>query len=103
MQLQDKTRMRPGSSASCAPTTRPWFRSGRFDYHKIDIDDRALSVSVTGDTATVAGRGIFDATINGMHAPWRLALRMTLSKQRGTWRIMAARYSSFWVSLAQPV
>jgi ketosteroid isomerase-like protein len=75
-----------------------WFdviRTGQFDYHKIDIDDRVLSVSVSGDTATVAGRGIFDATINGMHAPWRLQFKMTWSRQRGEWRIVSARYSSF--------
>jgi ketosteroid isomerase-like protein len=75
-----------------------WFdviRDGQFDYHKIDIDERTLAVGVSGDTATVAGKGIFDATINGMHAPWRLRFEMRWSRQRGTWRIMSARYSSF--------
>lgn len=75
-----------------------WFdviRAGQFDYHRIDIDNRALSVSVTGNTATVAGRGIFEATINGMHAPWRLQFRMAWSKLGGAWRIMSARYTSF--------
>jgi hypothetical protein len=75
-----------------------WFdviREGRFDYHRIDIDERALSVNVSGDTATVAGKGIFDATINGMHAPWRLRFEMRWSRQRGTWRIVSSRYTSF--------
>jgi ketosteroid isomerase-like protein len=75
-----------------------WFdviRSGQFDYHRIDIEDRTLLVSVSGDTATVTGRGVFDATINGMHAPWRLRFAMNWSRQRGSWRIMSARYSSF--------
>lgn len=75
-----------------------WFdviRNGQFDYHRIDIDERALSVSVTGDTATVAGKGIFDATINGMHAPWRLRFEMRWSRQGGTWRIISSRYTSF--------
>jgi ketosteroid isomerase-like protein len=75
-----------------------WFdviRDGQFDYHRIDIDERALSVSVSGDAATVAGKGIFDATINGMHAPWRLRFEMKWSRQRGTWRIVSAQYKSF--------
>jgi ketosteroid isomerase-like protein len=75
-----------------------WFdviRGGQFDYHRIDIDERALSVNVSGDTATVAGKGIFDATINGMHAPWRLRFEMRWSRQGGTWRIISSRYTSF--------
>jgi ketosteroid isomerase-like protein len=75
-----------------------WFdviRSGQFDYHRIDIEEQALSVSVSGDSATVTGRGVFDATINGMQAPWRLRFEMNWSRQRGAWRIMSARYASF--------
>lgn len=75
-----------------------WFdviESGAFDYHDIRIDERALSVRIVGDTATVAGKGIFDATINGMHAPWRLGFDMTWSKKSGTWRIMSARYAGY--------
>ena len=75
-----------------------WFdvlQSGQFDYHWIDIDELSLSVIVSGATAEVAGRGIFDATINGMHAPWRLQFTMTWSAQGGAWRIMSAKYSSY--------
>jgi ketosteroid isomerase-like protein len=75
-----------------------WFdviRDGQFDYHRIDVDEQALSVSVSGDTATVAGKGVFDATINGMHAPWRLRFEMRWARQRGTWRIISSRYTSF--------
>jgi ketosteroid isomerase-like protein len=75
-----------------------WFdviRTGEFDYHTIDIDERTLSVTVSGDAATVTGRGIFNATISGMQAPWRLQFRMSWSKRRGQWRILSSRYASF--------
>lgn len=75
-----------------------WFdviRTRQFDYHRIDIEDRTLSVSVSGDTATVTGRGVFNATINGMHAPWRLQFQMAWSRQHGAWRIKSARYTSY--------
>jgi hypothetical protein len=75
-----------------------WFdviRTGEFDYHRIDVDERTLSLNVTGGTASLSGRGIFNATINGMHAPWRLQFSMTWAKQGGDWKIMSARYSSF--------
>jgi hypothetical protein len=75
-----------------------WFdviRTGEFDYHRIDVDERTLSLNVTGGTASLSGRGIFNATINGMHAPWRLQFSMTWAKQGGDWKIMSVRYSSF--------
>jgi hypothetical protein len=75
-----------------------WFdviRAGEFDYHRIDIDERTLSVNISGDTATVTGRGIFSATINGMNAPWRLQFTMSWSKRRGGWRILSSRYTSY--------
>jgi hypothetical protein len=34
-------------------------RNGEFDYHRIDVDEAALAVKVSGGTAVVAGRGIF--------------------------------------------
>lgn len=77
---------------------REWFgviRSGEFDYHRIDIDERQVSVAIDGNAATVDGRGIFDATISGMHAPWRLQFSMKFEKQDGAWKIRSARYSSF--------
>lgn len=66
--------------------------SGQFDYHRIDIDEASLRV--TADTATVTGQGTFDATINGMHAPWRLRFTLTFAQRSGEWKIMSARYSS---------
>lgn len=73
-----------------------WFQvidSRQFDYHKIDIAQ--MSVSVSGDAASVTGRGIFNATINGMHAPWRLRFAVKLERSGGRWKLMSARYDSF--------
>lgn len=70
-------------------------RSGGFDYHKIDIEQDALSVSVTGVTAFVAGRGIFNATINGMRNPWRLQFKMSWTKEQGRWKAASATYTSY--------
>jgi hypothetical protein len=59
-----------------------WFevRTGRFTHHRIDVDQRELSLNVTGDTAVVSGRGIFDATINVVHGGWRQQFRMTFAR-----------------------
>jgi hypothetical protein len=77
---------------------REWFGvvgSGQFDYHRIDVEDKAVSVNVTGNTAVVTGRGIFNATINGMDAPWRLQLTMRFERRGDTWTIMHARYTTY--------
>lgn len=73
-----------------------WFRvidSRQFDYHRIAIDQ--MSVSVSGDIASVTGRGVFDATINGMHAPWRLKFAVDLERSGGGWKLRSARYDGF--------
>jgi hypothetical protein len=75
-----------------------WFdviRSGEFDYHRIDVDERTLAVKVTGTTATVTGQGIFNATINGFRRPWRLQFTLWFSKRNERWIITGARYTSF--------
>jgi hypothetical protein len=75
-----------------------WFgviRSGAFDYHRIDVDEQALSVTVSHKAALAAGRGIFDATIEGSRRPWRLRFALRLAKRGNGWRIAEARYSSF--------
>ena len=75
-----------------------WFgviRSGQFDYHRIDIEEETLAVNITGSTAVVTGRGIFNATINGMRNPWRLQFTMECARQNGRWTITRARYTSF--------
>jgi hypothetical protein len=72
-----------------------WFdviRSGAFDYHRIEIDERTLSVEVAGNAATVRGRGIFDATIDGMHAPWRLQFTLDFARDGAGWKIGHAAY-----------
>jgi ketosteroid isomerase-like protein len=73
-----------------------WFQvidSRQFDYHKIDIDQ--MSVSVSGESASVTGTGIFNATINGMHAPWRLRFAVKIERAGGRWKLISARYDSF--------
>ena len=75
-----------------------WFDvidSGRFDYHRIDVDERSLVMSVADASAVVTGRGIFDATINGMRRPWHLQFTMQLAKSAGAWRVRHARYDTF--------
>jgi hypothetical protein len=69
-------------------------RDGQFDYHRIDVDERSLAVTVTGAAAMVKGRGIFDATIHGMRRPWRLQFTLRLAKPRDRWILMHARYTS---------
>jgi ketosteroid isomerase-like protein len=75
-----------------------WFgviRSGQFDYHGIDIEEKALSVEVAGSRAVLTGRGIFHATINGMKSPWRLQFTVQYEEQDGGWTITHARYVTF--------
>ncbi len=66
-----------------------------FDYHRIDVDTRSLEVNVASDSAMLAGRGIFNATINGMKHPWRLQFTMQLARRNGSWIVLSARYSTF--------
>lgn len=75
-----------------------WFgvlRSGEFDYHRIEVDENTVSVSLDGSAAEVRGRGIFNATINGMRNPWRLQFTVRFARRGGTWIIAHARYTSF--------
>jgi hypothetical protein len=72
-----------------------WFeviRTGQFDYHRIDVDDTV--VRFDAGLASVSGSGTFTATINGMHAPWRLRFTLVFAHENGEWRIMSARYRS---------
>lgn len=72
-----------------------WFhvvRTGQFDYHHIDIDE--VEIRLNADVASVAGSGTFNATINGMHAPWRLRFMLVIACHNGSWKIMSARYRS---------
>lgn len=75
-----------------------WFnvmRSGAFDYHRITLDDTFTNVQVRGDAATASGRGVFNATINGVNNPWRLAFTMQFRRQSGKWLVQRARYTTF--------
>jgi hypothetical protein len=69
--------------------------SGDFNYHRIDLEQNSLEISVTGNTSTVKGRGIFNATINGMNAPWRLKFTLHFKKHDDIWTIAKAQYAIF--------
>lgn len=75
-----------------------WFdaiRSGQFDYHRIEIEESLLVARVAGDVAELTGRGVFNATIDGMTHPWRLRFAMQYAKAGGRWLITHALYTSF--------
>lgn len=49
-----------------------WFgvlRSRQFDYHRIDLDENTISVSLNGDAAELTERSLFNATISGARTP----------------------------------
>ena len=53
------------------------------EYHAIDTIDAA--VAVRGDWATLTVRTLTDATIWGIHAVWRLQLRLDYESRDGEW------------------
>lgn len=70
-------------------------RSGDFDYHSIQVDAPALTVEETSNTAVIKGRGVFNATISGLTAPWRLQFTLEFTREKGQWRLMHAKYGSY--------
>jgi hypothetical protein len=75
-----------------------WFdvlRSRQFDYHRIEIDEKTVSVSISGDAAELTGRGVFNATINGARNPWKLQFSMRFARRDAKWVITHARYTTF--------
>lgn len=72
-----------------------WFhvvRTGQFAYHQIDIDEVAVRLGTA--VADLEGGGTFTATINGMHASWRLRFSLAFAYEGGRWTLMSARYRS---------
>ncbi|WP_166215875.1 nuclear transport factor 2 family protein [Pseudomonas atagonensis] len=69
--------------------------SGDFNYHRIELEQRSIGVGVIGKSSTVQGRGIFNASINGKTAPWRLQFTLELTQHKGVWMIASARYITF--------
>lgn len=70
-------------------------RTGRFNYHQVDIDQDSVSVIVRRDTSRVNGRGVFNATINGTHAPWRLEFVLEMRRHGMNWLIAHASYATY--------
>ncbi|WP_052425093.1 nuclear transport factor 2 family protein [Streptomyces fulvoviolaceus] len=63
-------------------------RAGWFDYH--DVDEKSVSVEVTGGTAHLVGRTVTDATVHGVRAPWHLQLAFDYARRSGTWTALRA-------------
>lgn len=77
-----------------------WFhmlKNRAFDYHSIDIlqDSLTLTLNSQSDRANVLGQGIFNATINGYHALWRLDFSMTFILSSQGWQIENSHYGTF--------
>ncbi|SFA69432.1 protein of unknown function [Collimonas sp. OK607] len=70
-------------------------RSRDFDYHSIQVDASTLTVEEMSGTVVINGRGVFNATINGLKAPWRLQFTLEFTRQKGQWRLMHAKYGSY--------
>ncbi|WP_277960725.1 nuclear transport factor 2 family protein [Pseudomonas sp. RIT-To-2] len=58
---------------------------------EIEISE-TLSVDVASVKGTVYGYGVFHATVNGLHAAWRLRFNLKFSLHGGEWGILKARY-----------
>lgn len=69
--------------------------SGDFNYHQINLEQNSLEINITGNTSTVKGRGVFNATINGLNAPWRLKFTLQFKKYDSSWVVANARYTTF--------
>ncbi|MDT3726641.1 hypothetical protein ROS62_17795 [Streptomyces sp. DSM 41972] len=63
-------------------------RAGQFDHHGIDA--KSVDVEVTGDTAHLVARTVTDATVYGIHAPWRLELAFDFVRRDGVWIALRA-------------
>ena len=70
-------------------------RSDNYDYHQIDVSAKEIQVYLGSKSAVVTGRGVFDATIQGMHAPWRLKFKLELIRGSSGWKLSRARYDAF--------
>lgn len=70
-------------------------RAGSFDYHRIELLPGWKAVQHSTDGVCVTGRGIFDATIQGCHAPWRLAFTLWLRPHDDRWLFTKAHYTTF--------
>ncbi len=66
-----------------------------FNYHEIDVLAESLQITVDGTQANCSGRGIFSATINSYHRPWRLAFSHQWCRVGDEWRLKYSRYTTF--------
>ena len=67
----------------------------QFDYHSIDVESNQLPIKIEADSATVIGRGVFHATINGINRAWRLQFNINLKRSDGSWKVLQSSYRSF--------
>ncbi|OJF10356.1 nuclear transport factor 2 family protein [Couchioplanes caeruleus] len=64
-------------------------RSGDFTYH--DIEEKNVSISVDGNTATLVGRAAVTVTIGGSKGTWNLESTMEYVQQDGKWKVARSR------------
>jgi hypothetical protein len=57
--------------------------------------EKDVTVSGRNDTATITGRNLVDARINGYRNTWRLQLEMEFLKRNGIWTIIYATASAY--------
>jgi len=58
-------------------------RAGQFVYH--GVIEKNVTVDVEGDTASLVGRIVTEATVYGTHADWPLQFTMNYARNGGTW------------------
>lgn len=69
-------------------------RTRAFDYHHIRVGHQQLQMSpadVDGDVR-ITGAGMFDATINGVHALWPLRFTLVIATRESGWGLCEAAY-----------
>lgn len=77
---------------------REWFEvmiDTSFNYHNIHVNNDSVTLYMNGNNATLSGKGIYDATINGMHRPWRLDFTHECYYDGLEWRLVCSRYCSY--------
>lgn len=58
-------------------------RAGQFRYHAISV--QRTNIVVQGESASVTGRIITDATVYGTRAHWRLQLALSYQRRAASW------------------
>lgn len=68
-------------------------KSGQMRYHS--AQERSVQVELNGDTATVVGRSVVDATIYASRGTWNLQLATSYQRVNGKWLAMNTVATTF--------